>query len=611
MLDAMGCCGNASSAHLDGQSAAARIANARQQVATLLGIDDARDLVFTSGATEANNLAIRGVIDAARRDGRAKPHVLASAIEHSSILAPLRRAAARGEIDFNEIPARDEGIVRVGCVERRIRPETVLVSVQGANNEIGTIQPIEAIGDLCASRGVLFHTDLCQSLGKVPFDPSKYDLASMSAHKLYGPTGVGALYARGPVFAWLEPQTLGGGQENGRRAGTLNLHGIPGFGAAADAMRRAWCEGTEGMRLRYLRDALFEELLASLADVRVNGAIDPPCWTAGYAVRGLRLPHNLNVTLLGADGKMFHALVRDRVSLSAGSACKALGGQRSHVLDAIGAPTDGAVMRVGLGANVSEREVAEAAKAIVEAARAAGARPKTLGRGLDADEAETLMRHGTMYGAPPSSASNAFDAVQDLRRLLGSRPEIASIGTGVTEQGPSLFVWTRDPEATRRAAPAFMGMLPVEVRAVPNALVTPSGEAETTITHGVRILGAPIGSTVTVGAWPGSAVPGMATPTFLIPSGVQGPQDVRIVTPVGEVRQWRGDVPIAGEFTLRFDEMATLTPPPAPPAAPRRFALPASQLGQSLPTKVVTPPIRLDGVPAGAQVLVNGVPCRR
>lgn len=528
MLDAMGCCGNASSAHLDGQSAAARIANARQQVATLLGIDDARDLVFTSGATEANNLAIRGVIDAARRDGRAKPHVLASAIEHSSILAPLRRAAARGEIDFNEIPVRDEGIVRVGCVERRIRPETVLVSVQGANNEIGTIQPIEAIGDLCASRGVLFHTDLCQSLGKVPFDPSKYDLASMSAHKLYGPTGVGALYARGPVFAWLEPQTLGGGQENGRRAGTLNLHGIPGFGAAADAMRRAWCEGTEGMRLRYLRDALFEELLASLADVRVNGAIDPPCWTAGYAVRGLRLPHNLNVTLLGADGKMFHALVRDRVSLSAGSACKALGGQRSHVLDAIGAPTDGAVMRVGLGANVSEREVAEAAKAIVEAARAAGARPKTVGRGLDV-----------------------------------------------------------------------------------GATVAPSGEAETTITHGVRILGAPIGSTVTVGAWPASAVPGMATPTFLIPSGVQGPQDVRIVTPVGEVRQWRGDVPIAGEFTLRFDEMATLTPPPAPPAAPRRFALPTSQLGQSLPAKVVTPPIRLDGVPAGAQVLVNGVPCRR
>lgn len=528
MLDAMGCCGNASSAHLDGQRAAAQIANARQQVATLLGIDDARDLVFTSGATEANNLAIRGVIDAARRDGRAKPHVLASAIEHSSILAPLRRAAARGEIDFDEIPARDEGIVRVGCVERRLRHETVLVSVQGANNEIGTIQPIEAIGDLCAARGVLFHTDLCQSLGKVPFDPSKYDLASMSAHKLYGPTGVGALYARGPVFAWLEPQTLGGGQENGHRAGTLNLHGVPGFGAAADAMRRAWCEGTEGMRLRYLRDALLEELRASLADVRVNGAIDPPCWTAGYAVRGLRLPHNLNVTLLGADGKMFHAIVRNRVSLSAGSACKALGGQRSHVLDAIGAPTEGAVMRVGLGANVSEREVAEAAKAIVEAARAAGARPKTVGRGLDA---------------------------------------VAS--------------------------------------------VTPSGEADTTITHGVRILGAPIGSTVTVGAWPAPAVPGMATPTFLIPSGVQGPQDVRVVTPVGEVRQWRGDVPVAGEFTLRFDEMATLTPPPAPPAAPRRFALPASQLGQSLPAKVVTPPIRLDGVPSGTQVLVNGVPCRR
>ena len=547
MLDAMGCCGNASSAHLDGQRAAAQIANARQQVATLLGIDDARDLVFTSGATEANNLVLDGIAEAARRDGRVKPAFVIGAIEHSSLLAPSRKLAKMGVIELREVPVGRDGIVRVEDVASRIDPATVLVSIQGANNEIGTIQPIEAIGDLCAARGVLFHTDLCQSLGKVQFDASKFDLASMSAHKLYGPTGVGALYGRGPVFAWLEPQTLGGGQENGRRAGTLNLHGIPGFGAAADAMRRAWCEGTEGMRSRYLRDALLEALFASLADVRVNGAIDPPCWTAGYAVRGLRLPHNLNVTLLGADGKMFHALVRDRVSLSAGSACKALGGQRSHVLDAIGAPTEGAVMRVGLGANVSEREVAEAAKAIVEAARAAGARPKTVGRGFDADEAEALMRQGTMYGAPPSPAG---DAVQDLRRLLGSRPEIASIGTGVTEQGPSLFVWTRDPEATRRAAPAFMGMLPVEVRAAPNALVTPSGEAETTITHGVRILGAPIGSTVTVGAWPASAVPGMATPTFLIPSGVQGPQDVRIVTPVGEVRQWRGDVPIAvlGQF---------------------------------------------------------------
>lgn len=408
MLDAMGCCGNASSAHLDGQRAAAQIANARQQVATLLGIDDARDLVFTSGATEANNLVLEGAAEAARRDGRAKPAFVIGAIEHSSLLAPSRKLARMGAIELREVPVGRDGIVRVEDVAARIDPATVLVSVQGANNEIGTIQPIEAIGDLCAARGVLFHTDLCQSLGKAQFDASKFDLASMSAHKLYGPTGVGALYGRGPVLAWLEPQTLGGGQENGRRAGTLNLHGIPGFGAAAEAMRHAWCEGTEGMRLRYLRDALLEALRASLADVRVNGAIDPPCWIAGYA-RGLRLPHNLNLTLPGADGKTFHALVRDRVSLSAGSACKALGGQRSHVLDAIGAPTEGAVVRMALGANTEAPDVAAAAEAIIEAARAAGARPKTVGRGLDTnahtdDEADTLMRQGTMYGAPPAVA---------------------------------------------------------------------------------------------------------------------------------------------------------------------------------------------------------------
>lgn len=381
MLEAMGCCGNASSAHMPGKRAASIVANARQQVATLLGIDDASGLVFTSGATEANNMVIGGVAEAARRDGRAKPGFVVSAIEHSSVLAPARKLARLGLIELREVPVDASGIVKVADVASRIDRDTVLVSVQGANNELGTIQPVDAIGDLCTARGVLFHVDLCQSFGKVPFDASKFDLASMSAHKLYGPTGVGALYGRPQVLAWLEPQTLGGGQEQGRRAGTLNLHGIAGFGAAAESMRRAWCHGTEAHRLRYLRDALLAALRAGLADVRVNGAIDPPCWVGGYGCR-VRLPHALHVTLPGAHGPTFHALVRDRVSLSAGSACKALGGQRSHVLDAIGAPDDGAVVRMALGATVSEPDVAEAARAIIEAARAAGARAPSTGRGV-------------------------------------------------------------------------------------------------------------------------------------------------------------------------------------------------------------------------------------
>lgn len=366
---ALASCGNASSAHNLGRQAAAVVEAARASVAELLGVSDPSDVTFTSGATEANNLAIRGVIDAARRDGHAKPHVLASAVEHSSILAPLRRAAAEGEIDFDEIPARDAGIVRVGCVERRIRPETVLVCVQGANNEVGSIQRVEAIGDLCAEKRVLFLVDLCQSFGKVHFDPSKYDLASMSAHKLYGPTGVGALYARPEVWSWIVPQTLGGGQERGRRAGTLNHQGIAGFGAAADMMARSLRDGREAERLRYLRDLLLAILRSELGDevVHVNGAIDPPAWEAPS--QGLRLPHNLNVTLRGVDGKAFHDAVRPFLCVSAGSACKALGGQRSHVLDALNAPTDGAVMRVGLGLCNDEAQVRYAAGEIVRVAR--------------------------------------------------------------------------------------------------------------------------------------------------------------------------------------------------------------------------------------------------
>lgn len=365
VVEALRCCGNASSAHALGRAAAARVERARESVARLLGAPDARGVVFTSGATEANNLALAGVVEAARRDPlRPRPHVVTSAVEHSSVLAPLRRMAARGEIGLDEAPAPG-GVVRAEDIARLLRPETVLVSLQHANNEVGTVQPVEAVGDLCAERGVLLHSDLCQSFGKVPLDLSKVDLASVSAHKLYGPTGVGALYARPEVLAWLEPQTLGGGQEGGRRAGTLNLHGIVGLGAACDGMA-GWRE-REAPRLRLLRDLLLMLLLDGPFDVRVNGALDPP-WAGEGPCFERRLPHNLNVTILGVDGKAFHEDVRRAVAVSAGSACKALGGQRSHVLDAVGAPEGGAVVRAGLGACNDEAQVRHAARAILEAA---------------------------------------------------------------------------------------------------------------------------------------------------------------------------------------------------------------------------------------------------
>ena len=370
-IAAMRASGNASSAHNAGRSAARTVEAARASVASLLGAADPADVVFTAGATEANNLALSGAIAAARKRGMGKPHVLAGAAEHSSILAPLKRASERGEIAFDTIPVRDGGAVRVEDVAALLRPETILVAVQGANNEVGTLNPIEAIGELCGRRGVLLHADFCQSFGRVPFDLGAVDSASVSAHKLYGPTGVGALYARPGVWEWLEPQMLGGGQEHGRRAGTLNAHAIAGFGAAADEMAATWARGPrpEAHRLRYLRDVLLDRLRAGLGDdrVRVNGAIEPPCWDAGFHSR-LRLPHNLNVTLVGVDGPGFHAAARERVCVSAGSACKALGGQRSHVLDALGAPDDGAVMRVGLGACNDENQVEYAAGYLVQCA---------------------------------------------------------------------------------------------------------------------------------------------------------------------------------------------------------------------------------------------------
>lgn len=370
--DAMQACGNASSHHASGMEAARRVEAARASVAALLGATDPSGVVFTSGATEANNLILRGAAAAARRRGLQRPHMLAAAAEHSSILAPLRAMAAQGDIELELIPVRAQGAVRPDCMLRRLRPETVMVAVQGANNEIGVLNDLSTLGRHCGERGVLLHADLCQSFGRVPLHLDGVDTASMSAHKLYGPTGIGAAYARPRVWEWLVPQTLGGGQERGRRAGTLNTHGIVGFGAACEHMRRTWAcgAGAEPVRLRHLRDLLLALLREELGSegVRVNGAIEPYCWLGGYG-SPLRLPHNLNVTLVGVESGPFHELARERVCVSAASACKALGGTRSHVLEAIESPDDGAVVRVGLGADNTTEDVHAAAEWLARCAR--------------------------------------------------------------------------------------------------------------------------------------------------------------------------------------------------------------------------------------------------
>ena len=395
MVQAMQVPGNASSPHPFGREAAKVVEDARTSVARLAGLGDPEGVVFTSGATEANNLALRGVVEAARARGIARPHVLVSPIEHSSVLAPLRDMESDGKIELEMIPVAPDGIVRVEGVASRIRDEataarmgrgrTVLVTVQAANNEIGTIQPVQAIGALCAERGVLFHTDLCQTFGKMHVDPSCYDLASVSAHKVYGPTGVGALIGRDEVLKWIRPQITGGSQERGYRAGTLNTHGIAGFGAACDEMMGTWRSHEGGMgqftpaepepwRLRRLRDLILAMVTTGLGPewVRVNGAIDPT--TVGprpdIAPCALRLPHNLNLTLVGVCPDTFHARAKDRIAVSAAAACKSIGGDRSHMLGAIGAPDDGAVVRIGLGRCNDEAQAHAVARTIVDVASA-------------------------------------------------------------------------------------------------------------------------------------------------------------------------------------------------------------------------------------------------
>lgn len=591
-------CGNASSAHLPGRAAADIVREGRVRVAALLGVADPDEIVFTSGATEANNMVIAGVAEAARRPGSPPPEILVSAIEHSSILAPARKLDRLGVIRLVVIPVDATGIVKVSDVAERITPRTALVSVQGANNEIGTLQPVHAIGDLCKARGVLFHTDLCQSFGKIHFDPSKYDLASMSAHKLYGPTGVGALYGRKAVLEWLEPQTLGGGQEHGRRAGTLNTQGIAGFGAAAEAMGRSWGDGSELRRLRRLRDLLLA-LLRQWLDVHVNGAIDPPCWEAGHACER-RLPHNLNVTLRGVDGPAFHEAVRGRVALSAGSACKALGGQRSHVLDAIGAPTDGAIVRMAVGSMNDETSVREAAEAIVRAA---------LGSPATARTAPAAPCEASGSGAPAPSGSVVASVElatvrNELERAFVGRYGVEAVGAGEGARGPTLRVFVRGDagDAVRAVPPTWRGY-PVEVTPTPAAqAVAPSGEADST-PHAVRVLDAPAGSTVEAGGWAAPQLPGEVPPTYALPAGLSGPSEVRVVAPTGEVRRWRGSLPVAGLITLRYGDMERLSVPSTRAAVIRgsRAAAPVA----------LRRPVLLDmtGSP-DAVVMVKGARCK-
>lgn len=322
---------------------------ARAQVAALINASPG-EIVFTSGASESNNLALRGVMAApasasAPADNPPR-HVITTAIEHKSVLDVCRGFEQHG-CSVTVLGVSAGGLVDPAALARALRPETVLVSVMAANNEIGTVQPMAALGAIVREHGALFHTDAAQAAGKVPIDvrAMNIDLLSLTGHKFYGPKGCGALFIRkARPRITIAPQIAGGGQENGLRSGTLNVPGIVGLGRAAEICRLGMAE--EGERLARLRDRLLAGLRTRLPGLRVNGTLDA------------RLPHNLHISFDGVEGERLLLALGD-LAVSTGSACASGSQAPSHVLQAIGATSDraGASIRFGLGRSTSETDI--------------------------------------------------------------------------------------------------------------------------------------------------------------------------------------------------------------------------------------------------------------
>jgi cysteine desulfurase len=345
--------GNAASkSHAFGWKAEEAVEEARDQVARLIGAT-AREIVWTSGATESDNLAVKGVARFHAARGR---HLVTTAIEHKAVLDSMA-ALAREGFEVTILPVSGEGIVDPESVREALRPDTVLVSVMHANNEVGTVQPIEEIGRITREKGVLFHTDAVQSIGRIPFDveSTNADLVSLSAHKMYGPKGVGALYVRRRPRARLVAQIDGGGHERGYRSGTLNVPGIVGFGKAASLAREEM--PAEAPRILALRERLRRAILGDLDRVFVNGTLER------------RLPGNLNLSFDHVEGEALMIAMKD-VAVSSGSACTSASLEPSYVLRAMGVPDDRAhaSIRFGLGRFNTEDEVDHVARLVVEKA---------------------------------------------------------------------------------------------------------------------------------------------------------------------------------------------------------------------------------------------------
>ena len=345
----------ASTQHAHGRRAARRVERARQQVASLLGCSPA-EIVFTSGATEADNLAIFGASEAATHRGR---HIVTCATEHKAVLDTCAALERRG-FEVTYLGVEGDGRVHPAAVEAALRPDTVLVSLMMANNEIGVLHPLADISALCRQRGIRLHTDAAQAAAVLPcrVDDLGVDLLSLSAHKIYGPQGVGALYVRRRrPHVRLAPQMHGGGHERGRRSGTLPVALLVGFGVACELAAKR--HATDGQHLRNLRDRLLAQLEELLPALVLNGSLEH------------RLPHNLNVSLPGVEATTLIEALED-VALSSGSACTSAAHDSSYVVRLLpdGETRAHSALRCGLLRTTPAAEVDQAARSIARAAEA-------------------------------------------------------------------------------------------------------------------------------------------------------------------------------------------------------------------------------------------------
>lgn len=337
--------------HVYGWHAETAVEEAREQIAKILGAD-AREIVFTSGATESNNLAIQGAAQFYRKDKR---HIITTSTEHKCVLDACRHLEQDG-FEVTYLPVKADGLIDLAVLEQSIREDTLLVSIMAVNNEIGVIQPLADIGSMCRKHGVFFHTDAAQAVGKIPLDVEamNIDMLSISGHKIYGPKGIGALYVRRKPRVRLKAMIHGGGQERGMRSGTLPTPLCVGLGHACWLAQQDMA--TENDRLWALHNRLKNKLFSALPDIYINGHAQE------------RIPGNLNISFAYVEGEGLMMGI-SQLAVSSGSACTSASLEPSYVLRALGVGDELAhtSLRIGLGRYTTEHDVDTAADAIIKA----------------------------------------------------------------------------------------------------------------------------------------------------------------------------------------------------------------------------------------------------